>query len=135
MWSLYVGQKQLSSEHASYVAHHPDLRALLSDFVQHLLVDKPTDVLDFCAQYFDAFSADYVLAEEIAHAGSGFTGSGTASGQSCVESVCPNSRSGNDVQGTHESKTSQPSQASLMGSEDQHALQFKSSMKKSDVSL
>jgi len=47
----------LWAEHASYAAHHPDLRALLSDFLQHLLIDKPADVLDFCAQYFDAFAA------------------------------------------------------------------------------
>lgn len=52
-------QKQLSAEHASYAAHNPDLRALLSDCIQHLLTDKPTDVLDFFAQYFDAFSAGY----------------------------------------------------------------------------
>ena len=52
-------QKQLWAEHASYAAHNPDLRALLSDFIQHLLIDKPADVLDFCAQYFDAFAAAY----------------------------------------------------------------------------
>jgi len=68
-------QKQLSAEHASYAAHHPDLRALLSDFVQHLLIDKPTDVLEFCSQYFDAFSPGYTTSDVIRTDGSGTAGS------------------------------------------------------------
>jgi len=71
-----AGQKQLWAEHASYAAHNPDLRALLSDFLQHLLIDKPADVLDFCAQYFDAFSAGCGTVPEAC--GSGRGGSGMA---------------------------------------------------------
>jgi len=62
-------QRQLSAEHASYAARHPDLRALLSGFVQHLLTDKPSDVLDFCAQYFDAFSPTYTTVDVVVGSG------------------------------------------------------------------
>lgn len=67
-------KKQLWAEHASYAAHNPDLRALLSDFLQHLLIDKPADVLDFCAQYFDAFSAGCGTVPEARGSGSGGSG-------------------------------------------------------------
>jgi len=76
---LILRQKQLGAVHASYAAHHPDLRALLSDFLQHLLIDKPADVLDFCVQYFDAFSVNYSNVEIAGSGTSGFGGSGIAS--------------------------------------------------------
>jgi len=81
LWCRYGVQKQLTAEHASYARRHPDLRSLLSDFVQHLLIDKPTDVLDFCTQYFDAFSAAYSEYDVTrgSAAGSGIVGSGTGS--------------------------------------------------------
>jgi hypothetical protein len=36
--------------------HHPELKALLADFLQFLLLRKPDDVIAFAAQYFAAFS-------------------------------------------------------------------------------
>lgn len=69
--SCGVRQRQLTAEHASYASHNSDLRALLSDFVQHLLIDKPSDVLDFCTQYFDAFSAAYSEVEITSGSGAG----------------------------------------------------------------
>ena len=36
--------------------HHPELRALLADFLQFLLLRKPEDVIEFAADYFAAFS-------------------------------------------------------------------------------
>jgi len=116
----YVTQKELSAEHASYVAHHPDLRALLSDFIQHLLIDKPADVLDFCAQYFDAFSPGYTTVEvEVSRgsAASELVGSVAVGGGS--GSVGPVGGPDNDVGDQGGSKTSQldvsPSSGSKAG--------------------
>ena len=93
----YAAQKQLSAEHASYAAHHPDLRALLSDFIQHLLIDKPTDVLDFCAQYFDAFSAGACSALEVARESGSSGRSVVVDGDS--GNVGPDGGSGSVVEG------------------------------------
>jgi len=51
-----LNQVELNASHASYMAHHPDLRALLSDYMQQLLIEKPSDVLEFSIQYFSAFN-------------------------------------------------------------------------------
>jgi len=105
LWLHNAGQKQLSAEHARYTAHHPDLRALLSDFIQHLLIDKPADVIDFCAQYFDAFSAVYSTIEV---AGSSeFAESGVVGGGS--GSVGRDGGPGNVVREQDGSKTSHDS--------------------------
>ena len=37
--------------------HHPELKALLADFLQFLLLRKPDDVIAFAAEYFAAFSS------------------------------------------------------------------------------
>ncbi|CAL1528736.1 unnamed protein product [Lymnaea stagnalis] len=49
-------KEELKSDHATYMRHHPELRALLADFLQFLLLRKPDDVLAFAANYFAAFS-------------------------------------------------------------------------------
>lgn len=114
LWLCYTRQKQLTAEHASYAAHNPDLRALLSDFIQHLLIDKPADVLDFCAQYFGAFSADYTTIE-IAHS-----------------SVVPDSGLANDVERQVWSKTWHDSP---YGSDVQHTTFSVGSIAKSNDDL
>jgi hypothetical protein len=49
-------KEEIKSDHATYMRHHPELRALLSDFLQFLLLRKPDDVIAFAADYFSAFS-------------------------------------------------------------------------------
>ncbi|KAK0070447.1 ciliogenesis-associated TTC17-interacting protein [Biomphalaria pfeifferi] len=49
-------KEELKGDHATYMCHHPELRALLADFLQFLLLRKPDDVIAFAANYFAAFS-------------------------------------------------------------------------------
>lgn len=41
--------------HRTYVAAHPELSHLLSDFLQHMLINKPDDVFGAARDYFAAF--------------------------------------------------------------------------------
>jgi hypothetical protein len=38
-----------------YLANHPEFQQLMSDFLQHLLHQKPEDVFKATAEYFAAF--------------------------------------------------------------------------------
>ncbi len=40
------------SSHAEYMRLHPELRALLADFVQALFIQKPEDVFQFAQDFF-----------------------------------------------------------------------------------
>ncbi|KAI1898347.1 hypothetical protein AGOR_G00071390 [Albula goreensis] len=42
-------KEELKADHASYVRQHPELKALLADFLQFLLLRKPDDVFLFAA--------------------------------------------------------------------------------------
>ncbi|XP_064648234.1 ciliogenesis-associated TTC17-interacting protein-like [Lineus longissimus] len=58
LYSKFLDRKEeLKGDHAVYMRHHPELRALLADFLQFLLLRKPDDVLAFAAEYFASFSA------------------------------------------------------------------------------
>ncbi|XP_036401868.1 ciliogenesis-associated TTC17-interacting protein [Megalops cyprinoides] len=50
-------KEELEADHASYIRHHPELKALMADFLQFLLLRKPDDVFSFAADYFAAFSS------------------------------------------------------------------------------
>ncbi|XP_025094609.1 ciliogenesis-associated TTC17-interacting protein-like isoform X2 [Pomacea canaliculata] len=57
MYSKFLDRKEeLKGDHAVYMRHHPELKALLADFLQFLLLRKPQDVIAFAAEYFSAFS-------------------------------------------------------------------------------
>lgn len=53
---IFYVQEEIKGDHATYMRHHPELRALLADFLQFLLLRKPDDVIAFAADYFSAFS-------------------------------------------------------------------------------
>ncbi|XP_061410939.1 ciliogenesis-associated TTC17-interacting protein isoform X1 [Lethenteron reissneri] len=58
MYSHFLDRKEeLLSEHAEYARAHPELRALLGDFLQYLLLRKPADPVACAAPYFASFSA------------------------------------------------------------------------------
>jgi len=58
LYSRFLDRKdELKNEHAVYMRHHPELKSLLSDFLQFLLLRKPDDVISFSADYFSSFSA------------------------------------------------------------------------------
>jgi len=48
-------QNEVAGINRSYLLDHPELRALLSDFLQALLLRKPTNILGFAQQYFETF--------------------------------------------------------------------------------
>ncbi|XP_030065468.1 ciliogenesis-associated TTC17-interacting protein [Microcaecilia unicolor] len=62
LYSQFLDRKEeLSADHASYIRRHPEMRLLLSDFLQFLLLRKPDDVITFAAEYFAPFSAGMPL--------------------------------------------------------------------------
>ncbi|XP_026169715.1 ciliogenesis-associated TTC17-interacting protein [Mastacembelus armatus] len=58
MRSKFLGRKEeLKADHASYLRQHPEIRALISDFLQFLLLRKPEDVFQFAREYFLPFAS------------------------------------------------------------------------------
>ncbi|KAM7378896.1 hypothetical protein PAMP_004488 [Pampus punctatissimus] len=58
MRSKFLDRKEeLKADHASYLRQHPEIRALISDFLQFLLLRKPDDVLQFAREYFFLFAS------------------------------------------------------------------------------
>ncbi|KPP67336.1 hypothetical protein Z043_114088 [Scleropages formosus] len=58
LYSKFLDRKEeLKASHASYVRHLPELKALLADFLQFLLLRKPEDIFSFAAEYFAPFSS------------------------------------------------------------------------------
>lgn len=58
MRSKFMDRKEeLKADHASYLRRHPEIRALISDFLQFLLLRKPDDVFLFARDYFLPFAA------------------------------------------------------------------------------
>ncbi|KAM6919959.1 ciliogenesis-associated TTC17-interacting protein [Lycodopsis pacificus] len=56
MRSKFLDRKEeLKADHASYLRQHPEIRALISDFLQFLLLRKPNDVFQFAREYFLPF--------------------------------------------------------------------------------
>ncbi|KAI3375254.1 hypothetical protein L3Q82_021759 [Scortum barcoo] len=58
MRSKFLDRKEeLKADHASYLRQHPDIRALVADFLQFLLLRKPDDVFQFAREYFLPFAS------------------------------------------------------------------------------
>ncbi|KAJ7391787.1 hypothetical protein OS493_016075 [Desmophyllum pertusum] len=57
LFSRFLDRKaELADDHATYMRRHPELKALLADFLQFLLLRKPDDVTGFASEFFGAFS-------------------------------------------------------------------------------
>uniref|UniRef100_A0A8C8VNE4 Ciliogenesis-associated TTC17-interacting protein n=1 Tax=Pelusios castaneus TaxID=367368 RepID=A0A8C8VNE4_9SAUR len=57
LYSQFLDRKEeLQAGHASYARRHPELSALLADFLHHLLLRKPNDVVTFAAEFFAPFA-------------------------------------------------------------------------------
>ena len=54
---LIKRKTEIKSEHNSFLLHHPEAKALLSDFLQNVLLRRPQDVVKFAAKYFSDFSS------------------------------------------------------------------------------
>ncbi|XP_071667006.1 ciliogenesis-associated TTC17-interacting protein isoform X2 [Patagioenas fasciata] len=58
--SWFLDQKeQLEASHTTYVRQHPELLALLADFLQALLLQQPPDPVSFAAQFFAPFACQF----------------------------------------------------------------------------
>ncbi|XP_020505632.2 ciliogenesis-associated TTC17-interacting protein [Labrus bergylta] len=58
MCSKFLDRKEeLKANHTSYLRQHPEIRALISDFLQFLLLRKPDDVVQFAREYFLPFAS------------------------------------------------------------------------------
>ncbi|XP_058258807.1 ciliogenesis-associated TTC17-interacting protein [Hemibagrus wyckioides] len=56
LYSKFIDRKEeLKADHSSYVRQHPELKALLADFLQMLLLRKPQDVFSFARDFFIPF--------------------------------------------------------------------------------
>ncbi|XP_037704713.1 probable hydrolase PNKD isoform X4 [Choloepus didactylus] len=57
LYSRFLDRKEeLRLSHSSYLRHHPEARALVSDFLLFLLLRQPADVVTFAAEYFGPFA-------------------------------------------------------------------------------
>ncbi|XP_039458417.1 ciliogenesis-associated TTC17-interacting protein [Oreochromis aureus] len=60
MRSKFLDRKEeLKADHSSYLRQHPEIRALISDFLQLLLLRKPDDVFLFAREYFTPFASHH----------------------------------------------------------------------------
>ena len=57
LYTSFVLQEELKGDHAVYMRRHPELQAMLGDFMQFLLLRKPDDAVAFAAEYFASFSS------------------------------------------------------------------------------
>lgn len=58
LYSKFLDRKEeLKAAHSSYVRQHPELKALLADFLQMLLLRKPQDVFSFVHDFFIPFDS------------------------------------------------------------------------------
>ncbi|XP_011167063.1 ciliogenesis-associated TTC17-interacting protein [Solenopsis invicta] len=57
MLSKYLDMKSCNiAEYTDYLADYPEVKQLIADYVQTLLVVKPVNVIDFTIQHFKAFA-------------------------------------------------------------------------------
>ncbi|XP_063285331.1 ciliogenesis-associated TTC17-interacting protein [Pelobates fuscus] len=57
LYSNYLDRKaELIAGHETYLRRHPEMKILLADFMQFLLLRKPEDVITFAAEFFGPFS-------------------------------------------------------------------------------
>ena len=55
---LYSVQEELMVSHSDYMQEHPELRALLADFLQSLFILKPENVFKFAQDFFRPYHPD-----------------------------------------------------------------------------
>ncbi|XP_072763639.1 ciliogenesis-associated TTC17-interacting protein [Anoplolepis gracilipes] len=59
MLSKYLDMKSYNiAQYTEYLMDHPEIKQLIADYIQSLLIVKPVDVLDFTIQHFKAFARE-----------------------------------------------------------------------------
>ncbi|XP_053327473.1 ciliogenesis-associated TTC17-interacting protein [Spea bombifrons] len=51
-------KEELVADHNTYLRRHPEIKILLADFMQFLLLRKPDDIITFAAEFFGPFSTN-----------------------------------------------------------------------------
>ncbi|CAF5215432.1 unnamed protein product [Rotaria magnacalcarata] len=51
-----VNADELIDDYKSYIYQHPDINALLSDFLQSVLITKPENIIDYATEFFAPFN-------------------------------------------------------------------------------
>uniref|UniRef100_A0A8C9ELN8 Ciliogenesis-associated TTC17-interacting protein n=1 Tax=Pavo cristatus TaxID=9049 RepID=A0A8C9ELN8_PAVCR len=75
-------KEELRASHSTYIRQHPELFALLADFLQALLLRQPTDPILFAAEFFAPFACRQPP-------GPSFASSVSPSPFSCPSTSCP----------------------------------------------
>ncbi|XP_056122885.1 ciliogenesis-associated TTC17-interacting protein [Rhinichthys klamathensis goyatoka] len=58
LYSKFLDRKEeLKADYSSYIRQHPELKALMADFLQFLLLRKPQDVFSFARDFFAPFAS------------------------------------------------------------------------------
>ncbi|XP_026115007.1 ciliogenesis-associated TTC17-interacting protein [Carassius auratus] len=58
LYSKFLDRKEeLKADYSSYVRQHPEIKALLADFLQFLLLRKPQDVFSFAHDFFAPYAS------------------------------------------------------------------------------
>ncbi len=56
---LNTRKLQIKASHSSYVQNHPEIKAMLNDFMSAVLLDKPDDVFEFAKDHFAELSPEH----------------------------------------------------------------------------
>ena len=55
--TFFFGLKEsLEAQHRAYIRSNPALQALLRDFMQAILLEKPTDIYAYAKQFFSSYT-------------------------------------------------------------------------------
>eukprot|EP00049_Salpingoeca_infusionum_P007878 m.127180 g.127180 ORF g.127180 m.127180 type:complete len:76 (-) comp13850_c2_seq1:150-377(-) len=55
-WSMFLDHKaEQKAIQEEYIRSHPEIRNLVSDYIQHMLVKKPDNVVEETRAYFSQF--------------------------------------------------------------------------------
>ncbi|KAI5613566.1 ciliogenesis-associated TTC17-interacting protein isoform X1 [Silurus asotus] len=58
LYSKFIDKKEeMKADYSSYIRQHPEIKALLADFLQMVLLRKPQDVFSFASDFFSAFDS------------------------------------------------------------------------------
>ncbi|KAK7155022.1 hypothetical protein R3I93_009845 [Phoxinus phoxinus] len=58
LYSRFLDRKEeLKADYSSYIRQHPELKALMADFLQFLLLRKPQDIFSFARDFFAPFAS------------------------------------------------------------------------------
>ncbi|ETV88381.1 guanylate kinase, variant [Aphanomyces astaci] len=70
-------KEEIKHDHNAYLDGHPELKTLLSSFMSAVLIEKPSDVLGFAKDHFDALKPIKISPDPLVVTGPSGVGKGT----------------------------------------------------------